>query len=62
MTYAVVTEFIRIPPNLKFIIDDAEDIWVFPNRFDLIHARLMVGSFNDWPKFFREAYKYVGEI
>ena len=29
-----------------------------PKRFDLIHVRLMVGSFNHWPKFFREAYRY----
>lgn len=39
------------------MVDDAEDTWVFPNRFDLIHARLMAGSFADWPNFFREAYK-----
>ena len=47
---------------MRFIIDDAEDIWVFPDRFDLIHARLMVGGFKNWPKFFREAYRYVVEI
>jgi len=45
-----------VPPNLKFIVDDAEDTWLYQNKFDLIHARLMSGSFADWPNFFRQAY------
>lgn len=50
----------RVPPNLHFIIDDAEDVWVYSHKFDYIHARLMAGSFEDWPKFFRQAFKCVG--
>lgn len=46
-----------VPPNLKFIVDDAEDTWLYQDKFDLIHARLMSGSFQDWPKFFRQAYE-----
>jgi hypothetical protein len=48
-----------VPPNLKFIVDDAEDTWLYQDKFDLIHARLMSGSFQDWPKFFRQAYQWV---
>ncbi|QIW99452.1 hypothetical protein AMS68_004970 [Peltaster fructicola] len=48
-----------IPPNLKFVIDDAEDLWVYHNKFDYIHARLMAGSFADWPNFFRQAFELV---
>jgi hypothetical protein len=46
-----------VPPNLKFIVDDAEDTWLYQNKFDLIHARLMSGSFADWPNFFRQSYE-----
>ena len=46
-----------VPPNLKFVIDDAEDLWLYQEKFDLIHARLMAGCFSDWPNFFRQAYE-----
>nr|POE74527.1 putative methyltransferase tdie [Quercus suber] len=42
-----------VPPNLKFIIDDAEDIWLYDQPFDYIHVRLMNGCFADWSLFFR---------
>lgn len=61
MTFACSpkTESFSVPPNVQFMIDDAEDSWVFSHKFDLIHARLMAGAFADWPKFFGEAYRYV---
>ncbi|KAI7115024.1 S-adenosyl-L-methionine-dependent methyltransferase, partial [Hortaea werneckii] len=46
-----------VPPNLKFMIDDAEDLWLYAEAFDFIHARLMAGCFADWPNFFRQAYQ-----
>ncbi|KAI7266108.1 S-adenosyl-L-methionine-dependent methyltransferase, partial [Hortaea werneckii] len=46
-----------VPPNLKFMIDDAEDLWLYAEPFDFIHARLMAGCFADWPSFFRQAYQ-----
>ncbi|KAK3675896.1 hypothetical protein LTR78_004088 [Recurvomyces mirabilis] len=46
-----------VPPNLKFIIDDAEDLWIYDQTFDYIHARLMAGCFADWQNFFRQAYQ-----
>jgi len=46
-----------VPPNLKFVIDDAEDTWLYEEPFDFIHARLMAGCFSDWPAFFRNAYE-----
>lgn len=50
---------IFVPPNLRFLVDDAEDTWLYHESFDLIHARMMVGSFLDWPKFMRQAYKQL---
>lgn len=53
----VYTHSASVPPNLKFVIDDAEDMWIYPDKFDFIHARLMAGCFADWPNFFRQAYE-----
>lgn len=52
-----MTDIPSVPPNLKFIVDDAEDTWLYQDKFDLIHARLMSGCFQDWPNFFRQAYE-----
>ncbi|KAK3707532.1 hypothetical protein LTR37_012027 [Vermiconidia calcicola] len=46
-----------VPPNVKFVVDDAEDMWVYQDKFDYIHFRLMAGCFADWPKVFRQAYE-----
>ncbi|KAH8681205.1 S-adenosyl-L-methionine-dependent methyltransferase [Xylariales sp. PMI_506] len=35
----------RIPTNLQFEIDDAEDPWVYRHKFDLIHGRSHLFSF-----------------
>jgi ubiquinone/menaquinone biosynthesis C-methylase UbiE len=45
-----------VPPNLEFIIDDAEETWAFPEKFDFVHARMMVGSFASWPVFMENAF------
>ncbi|KAI9888813.1 MAG: hypothetical protein M1814_006267 [Vezdaea aestivalis] len=45
-----------VPPNLQFLVDDAEETWTYNQKFDLVHARMMVGSIKDWPKFYKQAY------
>ena len=45
------------PPNLKFEIDDVELDWTFaPASFDFVHVRYMLGSIQNWPRLFRQAY------
>lgn len=45
------------PPNLTFEIDDVTQDWTFaPNTFDYIHVRYMLGSIQDWPRLFKQAY------
>ncbi len=39
-----------VPPNLRFEIDDVEDEWIFKNKFDFIHCRMLTGSIADWPR------------
>ncbi|OBT60461.1 hypothetical protein VE03_10124 [Pseudogymnoascus sp. 23342-1-I1] len=45
-----------VPPNLKFIVDDAEDAWISSEKFDLVHMRMMAFSIFDWPQLFGRAY------
>lgn len=49
----------RVPPNVHFEVDDAEDDWVFSDRFDLIHTRTLCGGIKDWPRFHRQAYDFL---
>ncbi|KAK4624293.1 Methyltransferase pytC [Fulvia fulva] len=46
-----------VPPNVKFVVDDAEDLWLYDEKFDFVHVRLMSGCFSDWPNFIRQAYE-----
>lgn len=45
-----------VPPNLKFEIDDFNKDWSFPQNFDFIHARALVGSSRDFPRLIQQAY------
>ncbi|RFU25119.1 hypothetical protein B7463_g11214, partial [Scytalidium lignicola] len=46
-----------VPPNCRFEIDDAEDEWIFAEKFDFIHGRALLSCFKDPPSVLREAYK-----
>lgn len=38
----------RIPPNVKFEVDDIESPWIHPEPFDFIFSRYMAVSIGDW--------------
>lgn len=46
-----------IPPNVSFQVDDLEQDWIFNNKFDFIYARMLTGSFQDFPAFFTKSYE-----
>lgn len=47
-----------VPPNVRFMVDDAEADWVIPpNSLDYIHIRHMTSSIRDWPALLSRAYK-----
>lgn len=46
-----------VPPNCKFIVDDFEDDWVFQQKFDFIHGRMLVGGMKSPKSLFQEAYE-----
>jgi hypothetical protein len=45
-----------IPTNLQFEIDDAEDEWIFPQKFDYIHGRTLATCFKDPPSIIGKAF------
>ncbi|KAF2143923.1 uncharacterized protein K452DRAFT_285963 [Aplosporella prunicola CBS 121167] len=47
-----------VPPNVRFVVDDAEDQWLHPsNHFDLVHARNMTYAIKDYPKLMDQAMR-----
>ncbi|KAF2788431.1 S-adenosyl-L-methionine-dependent methyltransferase, partial [Melanomma pulvis-pyrius CBS 109.77] len=51
---------IRVPPNVKFEIDDAEQAWTWnENFFDLIHMRTMTGCIRNWDRLFEQAFRHT---
>lgn len=48
-----------MPSNVKFEVDDCEQPWTFPEKFDYIHSRYMAASIVDWPKLMAQAFKFT---
>ncbi|KAJ5371981.1 hypothetical protein N7517_003987 [Penicillium concentricum] len=50
-----------VPPNLRFVVDDAESQWLYnPSQpFDFIHARDLGGAIADWPRLMRQSYEHL---
>ena len=50
----------RVPPNLKFLVDDIESDWAYENDpFDYIHARYLAVSIKDFGRLLKQCYRYV---
>lgn len=49
----------RIPPNVRFEIDDVEDDWLYhPNSFDFIHFRFLFLAIKNLPRALSQAMRY----
>jgi hypothetical protein len=47
-----------VPPNCRFMLEDAELEWKWPaDHFDFIHMRHLIGCIADWPKLYRQAFE-----
>jgi hypothetical protein len=46
-----------LPPNLRFEIDDIEDNWQYPQKFDFIHSRMLAGAIVDWPRLIGQIFE-----
>lgn len=42
------------PPNVSFQVDDIEEQWTYPHKFDYIHSRFMNSSVANWPDLFKK--------
>jgi trans-aconitate methyltransferase len=47
---------LSVPTNCRFEIDDAEDEWTFPRKFDYIHGRALLSCFSDPKAIFQKAF------
>lgn len=52
-----LSDSVRVPPNCRYIIDDIEQPWPYPDsqKFDYIHQRSMSGSIGNWTNLYRQA-------
>ena len=50
-----------VPPNCKFLVDDAESDWLYTpdEAFDFIHVRALAGSIADWHRFYRQVHAHL---
>ncbi|KAI9879128.1 MAG: hypothetical protein M1830_009515 [Pleopsidium flavum] len=46
-----------IPPNCRFEIDDYNIEWLDDEKYDLIHARELLGTISDWPGVIENCFK-----
>jgi trans-aconitate methyltransferase len=46
-----------VPPNCKFEIDDFEQEWTYPQKFDFIHSRELEGAIRDHDRFFTQCFE-----
>lgn len=57
--YNKKTDDFRVPANVKFEMDDAEEEWTFQEKFDFIHVRYMAAAIVDWSKLMRQAFDFT---
>ncbi|KAL1966607.1 hypothetical protein VTN77DRAFT_4018 [Rasamsonia byssochlamydoides] len=48
-----------IPPNVRFIIEDFEDEWVYKSTFDFIHARFLACAVKDYKGLVKQCYSHT---
>ncbi|KAL9597322.1 MAG: hypothetical protein Q9179_004308 [Wetmoreana sp. 5 TL-2023] len=49
----------RVPPNVKFEVDDCEQPWTFTEKFDVVHARYLAAAIEDWPRLVSQAFEFT---
>lgn len=59
LNLGVSTERCRVPPNVKFEVDDCEEEWTFAQPYDYIHSRYMIGSIRNWPRLVAQSFTHV---
>ena len=47
----------RVPPNVRFEIDDVEADWTYHQNFDYIHCRFMGNAIRNWPRLVGQCFE-----
>lgn len=48
---------LRVPPNVRFEIDDVEAEWTYHEKFDYIHCRFMGNAIRNWPNLVHQCFE-----
>ncbi|KAF6810385.1 methyltransferase domain-containing protein [Colletotrichum sojae] len=48
-----------VPSNCRFEIDDAEDEWLYTERFDYVHGRHLTTSIFDFPRLLGQVHEHL---
>ncbi|KAL8926767.1 MAG: hypothetical protein Q9172_001643 [Xanthocarpia lactea] len=49
----------RVPPNVRFEVDNVEEDWTYHQPFDYIHCRMMGNAIRDWPRLNRQCFEHT---
>lgn len=56
-------QFVWVPPNVRFMVDDAESSWLEDENFyDLVHGRYITPAIQDFPALIQGAYEHVSNL
>lgn len=44
---------------MKFEVDDCEEPWTFPEKFDVVHCRYLAAAIQDWPRLVAQAFRFT---
>lgn len=47
----------RVPPNVRFEIDDVEARWTYNHKFDYIHCRFMGNAIRNWDQLVDQCFE-----
>lgn len=56
--FRLLLKLSRVAPNVEFLVDDAEDLWL-GNTYDYIHIRMLSGAIKDWPGLLAKAFDHL---
>jgi Methyltransferase domain len=58
MKVSVLLKLVRVAPNVEFLVDDAEDVWL-GKTYDYVHIRMLSGAIKDWPGLLAKAFNHL---
>jgi ubiquinone/menaquinone biosynthesis C-methylase UbiE len=46
----------KTPSNCSWLVDNAEQEWVYDVKFDYVHSRMLLLGIHDWDRYFQQSY------